>query len=174
MLFWRKKLANKNLQMPDFLIIGAQKCGTTSLYRYLIQHPQIEPAIKKEIHYFDLNYNKPIQWYLNQFPALKTQSDRITGEATPYYIFHPHAPYRIKEHMPDAKIIVLLRNPVDRAYSHYHYAVERYGETLSFEEALDIENERLAGEMEKFQKNPYYKSRNYRCFSYQKRGIYIE
>src|SRR5690606_12836808 len=85
MLFWRKKLANKNLQMPDFLIIGAQKCGTTSLYRYLIQHPQIEPAIKKEIHYFDLNYNKPIQWYLNQFPALKTQSDRITGEATPYY-----------------------------------------------------------------------------------------
>ncbi|MEH7322822.1 sulfotransferase domain-containing protein, partial [Cytobacillus firmus] len=73
-----------NSSLPHFLIIGAQKCGTTSLYNYLIQHPNIISAKHKEIHFFDYNYNKGSNWYINQFPLLPSNKDIITGEATPY------------------------------------------------------------------------------------------
>ncbi|MGF6353644.1 hypothetical protein ABIE27_001553 [Paenibacillus sp. 4624] len=167
MFFRRKKL-------PDFLIIGAQKAGTTSLYNYLTQHPQVEQAIEKELHYFDLNYDKSFEWYLKSFPELGKSRKNITGEASPYYIFHPSCAKRIKEKLPKVKLIIILRNPVDRAYSHYHHAVRNLGETLPFEEAIEREEARLAGELEKMETDPLYCSYNYQHYSYLSRGIYVD
>jgi len=91
---------------PSFVIVGAQKAGTTSLYRYLIQHPNIKSSLLKEIHYFDLNYNKSLSWYHLFFP-LKTKKNNITGEASPYYMFHPFAIERIAKVNPDIKIKII-------------------------------------------------------------------
>ena len=119
---------------PNFLIIGAQRCGTTSLYNYLIQHPQIVPSSKKEVHFFDLNFHLGQSWYEKHFPEV---SDNIlTGEASPYYIFHPLCPKRIFDYDPSVKLIVILRNPIDRAYSHYRHIVRLGHEPLKFEDAL--------------------------------------
>ncbi|OPH53090.1 hypothetical protein BC351_31930 [Paenibacillus ferrarius] len=167
-------LDNIQSRLPDFLIIGAQKAGTTSLYSYLIQHPNIDAAVTKEVHYFDVFFDKGKDWYVDQFPSLKKCTDHLTGEATPYYIFHPNAPIRIYEMMPRTKIIVLLRNPIDRAYSHYHHAVRNLGEYLSFEDAINKEEERLYGELEKFRSEFNYNSISYQHYSYLKRGIYVD
>jgi len=138
--------------LPDFLIIGAQKCGTTSLYNYLIQHPCIHSASIKEIGFFDqyLNYCKGIRWYRSHFPSLfrryffkyVLRQEFITGEASTSYILNPHALKRISEIVPHAKLILLLRNPIDRAYSHYQHSVRSGRENLSFEDAIRIEKER--------------------------------
>lgn len=168
--------------MPDFVIIGAQKCGTSSLYRYLAVHPYVRPAFKKEVHFFDYNYEKGISWYRANFPtAFSTaylqriaKHNFITGEASPYYIFHPHSPKRVHEMLPNAKLILLLRNPVDRAYSHYHHEVRQGYETLSFEGAIRGEEARLYGELEKILEDENYYSINYRHYSYLARGVYID
>src|SRR5262245_18320944 len=107
---------------PHFIIIGAQRCGTTSLYNYLIRQLGVIPAAMKEVHFFDLNYQKGNEWYFSQFPELGR--DQITGEASPYYIFHPRVPQRIKNLLPSIKLIVLLRNPTNRAFSHYQLQVQ--------------------------------------------------
>lgn len=167
--------------LPDFVIIGAMKCGTTSLYRHLEQHPQIAPARRKEVHYFDWYYGKGEPWYRGQFPLASRASKSddpvrrvITGEASPYYLFHPHAPGRLKQLLPEARLIVLLRNPVDRAWSHYHHVQKRNGENLSFEKALDAEQERLKGELERLEADPAYRSFEYQKHSYQARGVYVD
>ncbi|MEW6729732.1 MAG: sulfotransferase [Acidobacteriota bacterium] len=168
--------------MPDFLVIGAQKCGTTSLYHYLVSHPHIMSPSEKQMHFFDNNFSKGLSWYRTHFPSslyryyLKHihKQGFITGEATPYYIFHPLAPQRIQKHLPNAKLILLLRNPVDRAYSHYNHEVRKGTETLSFTDALDREEERLAGEREKMLVQENYYSFNHQHYSYLARGVYIE
>ncbi len=168
---------------PDFLVIGAQRCGSTSLYRYLCQHPEIIPAVKKEVHFFDLHFNKGEYWYRSHFPlrSIKFNLKKnnlhtyLTCEATPIYIFHPLAPYRISDLLPNAKFIILLRNPVERAYSHYWLRVRRGGEPLPFEEAIQQESERLRGQREKIilQKEENY-GYNFWHYSYLARGIYID
>ncbi|GAB4362496.1 MAG: sulfotransferase [Cyanophyceae cyanobacterium] len=163
--------------LPDFLIIGVQKGGTTSLYRYLLQHPQVAPAATKEVHFFDLHYGQGLDWYRAQFPELGSRrGDRpvLTGEASPYYVFHPLAAQRIQEVMPTAKLIVLLRNPVDRALSHYFHEVRWGFETLDLEAALACEGDRLAGEAERMLDDGSYQSFNYQHYSYLKRGRYGE
>ena len=106
---------------PDFLIIGAAKCGTSSLYNYLSHHPQILLPHKKELDFFWKRYDYGIDWYLAHFPTITDREDFITGEATPNYIRFPLVAQRIKKHFPDIKLILLLRNPVDRSISwHYH------------------------------------------------------
>jgi len=167
--------------MPDYIIIGAQRCGTTSLYNYLIQHPCIIPARKKEIHYYDNNYKKGIGWYKSSFPLFLHKNlikffkgFSITGEASPYYIFHPLVAKKINDALPGIKLICILRNPVDRAYSHYQHEVRKGRESLSFEEAISIESERLRGEVEAINKNPDYPGNNHRRFSYLARGRYEE
>jgi hypothetical protein len=168
--------------MPDFIIIGVQRCGTTSLYNYLIEHPNVAPAFKKEVHFFDKHFKKGPIWYRAHFPSFFYASyvkqirrqDLITGEATPYYIFYPHTPKRILETVPQAKLIVLLRNPVDRAYSHYHHEVRMGTETLSFERAIEREEERLYGEMEKTLADENYYSFNHQHYAYLSRGIYVD
>lgn len=168
-------------RMPDFIIIGAQKCGTTSLYNYLIQHPHVKPAIKKELHFFDKKLDKGIDWYRSHFPV--DQKDVITGEASPNYIFHPHTPQQISTLIPSVKLIALLRNPVDRAYSHYAHNLranrinlkkgKQKREILSFEEAIKCEEERLYLEREKSLKNESYYSQSCMYYSYLAKGIYI-
>lgn len=169
--------------MPDFLIIGGQRCGTSSLYFYLTDHPYIAPPYTKELHFFDANYAKGLHWYRAQFPtALEkyyTQHVRkqgfVTGEASPSYLFHPLAPTRISKLMPNVKLIVLLRNPIDRAYSQHWLNVKANGiEPLSFKEAIAAEPERIAGEREKILADPSYASHTYRPFSYLIRGIYVD
>lgn len=167
---------------PDFFIIGVQKGGTTSLYNYLARHPAVLPAMQKEIHYFSENFHRGKAWYSARFPTryrklrrmLELRARILTGEATPYYIFHPHAARRIRARYPHARIILMLRNPVDRAYSHYRYHVKLGVESLSFEEAIAAEPQRLAGEMEKMVADEHYSSEACKLFSYLRRGVYIE
>ncbi|WP_333267688.1 MULTISPECIES: sulfotransferase domain-containing protein, partial [unclassified Microcoleus] len=159
---------------PDFIIIGAQKGGTTSLYNYLIQHPQILPAAQKEIHYFDFNFDKSPDWYYAQFPQPQPGENLLTGEASPYYICHPQVPQRIYDLCPKVKIIALLRNPVERAISHYYYYIKIGYESLSLESAIAAEPERLKGEIEKLQANPNYYSYEHQHHSYLTRGIYAD
>jgi hypothetical protein len=166
---------------PDFIVAGAQKSGTTSLYRYLAAHPDMVPPITKKLTFFDNNFHRGTQWYRSHFPLRSPRASadgpvdkRFTGESTAYYMFHPLAPQRIAETLPETKFILLLRNPVDRAYSHYQYKVRRGKEPLSFEAAIDAEPERLAGEEEKICTIPGYRSRAYFLHSYLARGIYID
>jgi Sulfotransferase domain len=165
--------------VPDFLIIGAQKCGTTFLYQLLVQHPRVKPAFVKEVHYFDLNFRKGNNWYRSHFP-LQTRNTHayITGEASPYYLFHPHAAKRASMVVPDAKLIILLRNPVDRAYSHYQHQVKRVTgearETLAFEEAIEAEERILPAEVSKMLQDEYYRSSSHRTRSYLSRGKYVD
>ncbi|MED0888970.1 sulfotransferase domain-containing protein [Bacillus mycoides] len=163
-----------NKSIPHFLIIGAQKCGTTSLYNYLIQHPQVHAASHKELHFFDIYFKKGMEWYYKQFPLIKLDEPVITGEASPYYIFHPHAPKRIASILPNVKLIILLRNPVDRAYSHYYHQVRMQTENLSFKQAIYEENNRLKPELIKMVKDENYYSIPYQYYSYLARGRYIE
>ncbi|HET9919100.1 MAG TPA: sulfotransferase domain-containing protein [Ktedonobacteraceae bacterium] len=168
--------------MPDFIIIGTQKGGTTSLYHYLIEHPSIAPVYVKEPHFFDIFFSNGVPWYRAQFPSVVQkyymqrvkQQPFITGEASPYYLFHPLVPRRIAAILPRTRFIVLLRNPVDRAYSQYQHQLRQPDvEPLSFEEALDREQERIAGEEEKLRRDGKYVSFNHRHYSYASRGIYM-
>ena len=169
--------------MPHFMIIGTQKGGTTSLYQYLIEHPCIAPIWIKEPHFFDIYFYKGVRWYRSHFPTTVEQyyarriqkHDLITGEASPYYLFHPQAAQRVAKTLPRAKLIILLRNPVDRAYSQYQHQTRQEGvETLSFEEALESEERRLAGEEERILHDEKYFSFNHRHYSYLARSKYIE
>jgi len=106
---------------PDFLLIGAQKSGSTSLHYYLNQHPNIQGSVPKEIHYFDrhIHFGKSVKWYEKHFQ--KSASDKVLNfEATPNYIFNPECPRLIHEHYPDIKLILILRNPKARALSAYN------------------------------------------------------
>ncbi|ERT08304.1 sulfotransferase domain protein [Lyngbya aestuarii BL J] len=156
------------------MILGTQKGGTNSLYNYLCQHPQIISAVQKEIHFFSLHYQKGIDWYHTQFPTSADGNLLWTGEGTPYYLFHPGVPERVYQHFPHMKFIVLLRNPVDRAISHYYWEVNLGYEMLSLEEAITQEPQRLQGELEKLLADENYYSYNHQHYSYLSRGIYSE
>lgn len=161
--------------VPDFIIIGAQKAGTTSLFGYLSEHPNIAPALAKEVHYFDYNYGRGEGWYRAHFPTVWSRwrgEFRLTGEASPYYLFYPHAAWRAHQLAPRAKLLVLLRNPVERAYSHYHHQVRFGVEPLTFEQAIEQEPARLVGEYEEILADPEYYSFNYQNYSYLARGMY--
>ncbi|MGC9505761.1 sulfotransferase family protein [Baaleninema sp.] len=158
--------------MPDFLILGAQKGGTTSLFYYLSHHPMVRVAPQKEVHFFDLQYHLGADWYASQFPP--TPPNAITGEASPYYLFHPDVPRRVAATCPQVKLIALLRNPVDRAISQYFHEVKLGFETLSLEDAFGQEPQRLAQEAEKLRNDPNYHSYNYQHYSYLARGRYLE
>ena len=161
--------------LPDFLVIGVMKGGTTSFFNYLAQHPQINPPFRKEIKFFDIHYLQGLGWYRAHFPTrFKMKSGMLTGEATPYYIFHPAAPERVAKVLPNVKLIALLRNPVDRAYSHYNHMLRVGREPLPFEEAITREAERLDGEAEKIVANLRYSTFKHLHYSYLARGRYIE
>ena len=179
---WAYGRATSRLRpLPGFLVIGAQKCGTTALYAYLRWHPQLAGPAWKEVSFFDRHYARGEGWYRGQFPSrpwLRLAAGRsgrtpLVGEASPSYVFHPSAPERAQALLPDARLVVLLRDPVDRALSHYHHEVALGRETLSFEEALDREPERTEGELERLG-DPSYFSHAWWGFTYLARGRYAE
>lgn len=177
--FFRYRLLTVSKRMlPGFIIIGGQRCGSTSLYRLLVQHPRVRSAFKKEVHFFSFYVNKGLNWYKAHFPLQGTISEEgeriITGEATPYYMFHPAVARRVYETIPDIKLLVILRNPVDRAYSHYQHEVRKGREEESFEEAIRLESKRLEGEKEKLLNVSGYYSFNHHRHSYLSRGLYSE
>ncbi len=167
---------------PTFLIIGAAKCGTSSLYDYLMLHPCVGNSLTKQIHFFDRYYDRQISWYKVCFPFVwkKFMIEKIkhknfaTGEATAHYMTHPLAAKRAYEVVPNAKIIVMLRNPVDRAYSHYQMEKANKKEELTFEEAIEKEPERIRGEFEEMLHNKNNSGRNYPHRAYIKSGEYME
>jgi hypothetical protein len=159
---------------PDFLIIGVQKGGTSSLFAWLAQHPSLSLPEQKELHYFDINYHRGFFWYQDLFPDMIPERNLRSGEASPYYLFHPLVPPRIKECCPDVKLLILLRNPSDRAYSHYMMQRSRGIEPYtSFEDAIGAESFRLKGEEERIISEPGYISYNHQKFSYLARGLYF-
>ncbi|ELS05437.1 tetratricopeptide repeat protein,sulfotransferase family protein [Xenococcus sp. PCC 7305] len=123
-------------QAPDFLIIGAGKCGTTSLYSYLDNHPQILLPNNKEINFFSKNFTNGWDWYLSQFPTITDDPEFITGEASPSYFFRRHVPERIYQTAPNTKLIVLLRNPADRSISDYYQNKKTGKVTKTLEEVI--------------------------------------
>lgn len=175
--------ATAGLRMrPEFLIVGGQRCGTTSLFKTLAQHPAVaRPFVFKGIHYFDMHYDKSFRWYRGHFPLTLTSRLRrvgrpgpITGESSPFYGFHPLAPTRISEDLPGVKLIMLLRDPVERAYSAHSHELARGFETEPFERALELEKERTDGEREKMIADPSYVSFHFQHHAYLARGRYID
>ncbi len=141
---WRTHLLHL---LPDYLIIGAPKCGTTFLQAALTEHPAItRDQPQKEVHYFDRHFDRGTSWYRSHFPTRgararirRAHGEFATGERSPDYLLDPDVPDRVRGLLPDVKLIVLLRNPVDRALSNYHHQKRRGQEELSFEEALACE-----------------------------------
>lgn len=178
-ILWRLRNWNER-GLPDFLIIGAQKAGTSSLFRYLKQHSRIRPPISLEpkgLLYPRQTRSSRESWFRAQFPSQKEQEKgAIIGAVNPNLLFHPLAPQRIKQIIPEVKLIVLLRNPIQRAYSHYHMNI-RLGrfEPLSFEDAIEKEDERLKGAKEEIlsEQGGWGSNHRYRLYSYKTRGIYI-
>lgn len=160
----QKKL--EPVQAPDFIIIGSQRCGTTSLYSYLTQHPQILSPIKKEVDFWSWHFNRGINWYLSHFPPLPEGQHFLTGEASPSYLDYRDVAQRLFNTFPKVKLIVLLRNPVDRAISQYYRWVSLNWENRSFEEAI-------ADEVERLENNPDYIIGE-EPGNYLARGMYVE
>ncbi len=143
---WPKKAAFKVLRatqsmrcMPDYCIIGAQKSGTTSLYSYLALHPQVKPSYVKEIHYYNKHYGNGLKWYRAHFPVGSLDPscrNFITGEASTMYLHDTKTPVRMFKDVPDVKLMLVLRNPVDRAISHYHHRVRSGREKRTIDEAM--------------------------------------
>jgi hypothetical protein len=168
--------------VPDYLVIGTKRGGTTSLQQYLTAHPDVlEPKAAKASHYFDVNHDKGWSWYRAHFP-MQSWMDRqrasgrpvVVGEASPYYCFHPLALDRIASQLPTVRMIIVLRDPVERAWSHYSYEVARGNEDLPFAEAIDAEPERLAGAEERIRTGQVRDDRHWRLHSYLRRGHYAE
>ena len=159
--------------LPGFLIIGAQRCGTTSMYRALASHPAVRKAVlHKGVHYFDMNYERGIGWYRAHFPLAVT--GRLTFESSPYYMFHPLAGERIAADLPGVKLIVLVRDPVERAYSAHAHELARGFETEAFERAIELEPARLDGAAERIAAEPGYASHSHQHHAYLSRGRYVE
>jgi len=130
------------MPLPTIVIAGAQKSGTTSLAAAMRKHRQIAMSARKELHFFDRYFDRGIDWYADQFHPRKDQTQ--IAEATPSYLYEREARQRMLAILPEAKIVVILRNPVERAYSHYWHTRRRDLEDLSFEEALALEPTRIA------------------------------
>ncbi|MBA3525011.1 MAG: sulfotransferase domain-containing protein [Geodermatophilaceae bacterium] len=177
------RLTARHRMLPAFLIVGAQRSGTTSMYRTLNQHPAVLKAVlHKGVHYFDENYGRGLNWYRAHFP-LEATARRVyaeigvraqTFESSPYYMVHPLAPTRIAADLPGVKLLVLLRDPVERAYSAYAHELARGFETESFERALALEPERLLGQSERLASDPRARSREHQHNAYVTRGQYVD
>lgn len=164
-------------EAPTYFVVGVKRSGTTSLDEYVVDHPLVlRGLVEKGSRYYDVNYDKGPAWFRTHLP-LVSDVDRqerrlgarpIFGESSPYYCFHPDAPARIAADVPDARLLLLLRDPVQRAWSHYRYEVARGFETLEADEALAQEEQRLADP------DPRARAYAHRHFSYAGRSRYAE
>jgi hypothetical protein len=169
--------------LPDFLIIGAQKSGTTSLYSYLARHPQVRESTLKEVHYFDGGIDEAVdtyalgeRWYRAHFPLRAEMAPgQKTFEASPFYLFHPLVAERIAALIPKVRLVAILRDPTERALSHYFHNVRknperRLKEDLPVERAMAEEEARLAPVIAA----GAWRDEAFRAFSYKSRGRYLE
>ncbi|MEB3308432.1 MAG: sulfotransferase [Cyanobacteriota bacterium] len=154
---------------PSFLCIGAQKSGTTTLHRLLSSHPGIFMPTEKELHYFSLHYHCGPGWYAEHFRGARPW--QICGEITPYYLFHPQVPSRIRALLPEARLIVLLRDPVERALSGFFHSSRLGQESLPLEQALAAEQARLQ-DADHHLKQPGSRHVSHQCHSYVSRSRY--
>jgi len=179
-----RKITSAARALPDFVIIGAPKSGTTHMYGSLGAHPHVIPALRKEIDYFsDMRVRRfGTLWYRSYFPSVphmyylskKYGARMVCGEASTSYLFHPLAPKYMREALPDVKLLVMLRNPVDRAYSDYNMWL-RYGmEGLRFEDAVRLEQERVSEDREKVMSDPGHRWFGFYRFSYLGKGVYAD
>jgi hypothetical protein len=151
-------------RLPDFIIAGAQKSGTTSLHNYLARHRQVYlPMHPQELHFFDHDphFRQGMSYYQPFFEPAEAEQISL-GQTSPLYIYDPKVPPRIVNVLPQVKLIFILRNPVDRAYSHYWHSVKKGYESLSFEEALKTEPTRLKQDFESRRRYSYV-DRGYYC-----------
>jgi hypothetical protein len=179
-------------RFPEFALIGAKRGGTTSLYYHLLRHPQILPLFPtarflpkrreaKGAHFFDSNYARGPRWYRSHFASAATRAlaarrlgaPVLTGEASPYYLFHPLAAERMASMNPEAKILVSLRDPLQRTFSHYREQRRNGVEKLEFAEALAAEAERTAGEEERIVREPGYRSFPHEQQTYRAQSEYV-
>jgi sulfotransferase family protein len=169
--------------LPSFLICGGQRCGTTSLYRALAAHPAVIKAVlHKGVHYFDVGYARGPRWYRGHFPTYR-QAARVerqhgvpaqTFESSPYYMYHPHAVARIAADLPDVRLLVLVRDPVERAYSqHAHEVARGYESEVDFARALALEPVRLRGVTERMLADESHHSFAHQHHAYRARGEYV-
>jgi hypothetical protein len=167
--FWNYLTASSR-PLPDFVIIGAQKAGTSSLFEYLAHHPDVCGSFIKEVQYFTSRYWIGRRGYRAFFPKAGSASCQF-GEATPYYLFCPESAERVFNTIPDARIVALLREPVSRAYSHYKHNMRRGHESRRFEEAYraDLKRYRKVGNL---LRQPDETEYEYRYHSYVRRGLY--
>jgi hypothetical protein len=193
---WAKDVANVTTRryalatagrrpVPDFLVIGVKRGGTTSMFNYLTMHPGIlglfpQSRARKSSDYFFKHQSDGLRWYRSHFHTAGHR-DRlrrrlgyapVAGEVSPYYLWDPRIAGAAHAVNPDLKAVALLRDPVERAWSHYQERVANGVEPLSFRDALAAEEGRLAGEMEKMRADPLYYSEAHDWYSYRSRGVY--
>jgi hypothetical protein len=169
------RLTASQRQMPGYIVIGTHKGGTSSIQSYLVQHPQLIGGTHKEVHFFDYQYHKGENWYRAIFPRSQDLAPgTLTGDATPLYMVHPLVPARVKELVPNAKFIVLLRDPVNRSISHYYHQVRRGRENLSIEEGFAAEAERTGPDKKRLEAGEEFKVEGFRRFSYVERSLYAD
>ena len=160
--------------VPGYLVVGTKRGGSSSIAQWISQHPAVAPCRRKKgTHYFDVNYGRGLAWYLSCFPPA-SPGVLTTGEASPYYMFHPLAAERISRALPDVRIIVSLREPVSRAWSQHQYETQQGYEDQPFHEAIRLEPSRLEGEEERLRRDPSYESFAHRHHAYVQRGHYAE
>jgi hypothetical protein len=177
--WWPRVLTAGARVLPDFVIIGAQRAGTTSLFEYLAAHPQVLPSLKKEVHFFDENWSKGPRWYRAHFPTggeLRERRARtgglvLTGEGSPNYLFDPESPARAAGLLRETRFLLLLRNPVDRAFSQYQMNARKGHEPLDFPAAVAAEPARLAAAE---RTEGHDRAMAVRRAAYLGRGVYAE
>lgn len=179
---WFRYLTADRRCAPHFLIAGAQKAGTSSLFGYLVGHPQCLPPLIKEVNFYDQNYSRGQRWYRMHFPL--EAPNRAVGpgdsprtfcfEASPHYMFDPQVAARVRESAPSMRAIFLLRQPVNRAYSHYQHEMRRGRVTASFEECIDTEIRQQAGEDLSLQTRASRYGPPGVRLSYLARGVYVD
>jgi hypothetical protein len=176
-------VTQRGRMLPVFLIAGAQRSGTSSLHHSLSQHPNVLGAVlQKGVHYFDLHYDRGLPWYRSNFPLRltaervrrRTGGPAVTFESSPYYLFHPLAGQRIARDLPGVRVISLVRDPVERAFSAHAHELARGFETEPFERALELEAGRTRGERERMIADPTYNSRALQHQSYLTRSQYVD
>jgi Sulfotransferase domain len=175
--------------LPSFLIIGTQRAGTAPLFNVLRQHPRVAGPTgihenlswSRELHFFDERFERGMNWYRSCFPLAASRivarlrgGDLLAGEATSSYLFDPAVPGRVAATLPDVNLIVMLRNPVERAYWHYESNRRKGFEPLTFEEALAAEEERAAEEDGRGVAQTVSGGPGRRPYGYVDRGLYAD
>jgi Sulfotransferase domain len=180
--YLRAGMATSRWRMtPEFMLVGSHRCGTTSLFKALASHPQIQrPPVNKGTDYYSLHSYRSRAWYLGHFPIEPVGRSRagawgppVAFEACTYYMFHPFALEKIRRDLPSTKLVIVLRDPVERAFSAYKHEIGRGFEwETDFERALDLEGDRLIGEVDRMRSDPTYESFAHRHHAYVRRGEY--